>query len=80
MTAVTARMTRAEVAAHFSISLGTLRRWVKSGKLPAPVKLGECHYWYRESIEKTDRLFREASEKNLKKRAIFGDKVGDKDA
>lgn len=33
-------MTEAEVAADFDVTVITLRRWVKAGDFPEPVKIG----------------------------------------
>lgn len=40
-----------EVAAHFNVSRTTIWRWVKTGVLPKPVKLGGLVRWRREEIE-----------------------------
>lgn len=44
-------MDAVEVAAHFNVSRTTIWRWVKSGVLPKPVKLGGLVRWRRDEIE-----------------------------
>ena len=41
-----------EVAAYFNISVNTVWRWVKSGALPEPSRMGKRFtYWQRKDIE-----------------------------
>lgn len=40
-----------EVAQHFGCGASTIYRWVKSGVIPHPVKLGGLTRWRRADIE-----------------------------
>jgi len=45
-------LTRAELLALLRVSAPTLKRWVRAGAFPAPLKLGpNCLRWRRSEIE-----------------------------
>jgi excisionase family DNA binding protein len=44
-------MTTDELASYFSCSRSTIWRWVKSGVIPAPRRLGGLNRWRRADIE-----------------------------
>lgn len=43
-------LTDADLASLFGVCLITVRRWLKAGKLPAPIKLGDRRYWHPSAI------------------------------
>jgi predicted site-specific integrase-resolvase len=40
-----------ELAEHFSVSVRTLNRWVASGEIPPPTKIGGRCFWRTLDIE-----------------------------
>ncbi len=59
-------MTTKEVSAYFGISVNTVTKWVKTGRLPAPFCRGQGgHAWFRSSIEKARDYLRDDLERNM---------------
>jgi predicted DNA-binding transcriptional regulator AlpA len=46
-----ARVTYEDLARDFDVSLVTVRSWVKDGRLPAPIKLGQKRFWLRSTLD-----------------------------
>ena len=44
-------LTAHQVAEMLAVSVGSVWRWSKSGKLPAPVKLGRASRWRKSDLE-----------------------------
>lgn len=59
------RLSKDEVLEYFGISSATLYRWIRAGRIAAPVRLGQRTYWYLSSIQKTESYMRRCSEENL---------------
>ena len=67
MTTLKGMITRQELKDALGIGETALCRWVKQGKVPAPVRIGKCTYWFDDAIEKTMDTLRRRSEKNLRR-------------
>lgn len=62
------RIDRAQVQEYFGIGTNTVTRWIESGKLPSPVKIGRKDFWrFVDILHAEERLF-DASLKNLRRK------------
>lgn len=59
-----------QVCEHFEgISKGTVRNWIRIGKLPKPVEIKGMYKWRYVDILRAEDAMYDAGLKNLKKRA-----------
>ncbi|AYN22258.1 AlpA family phage regulatory protein [Alcaligenes aquatilis] len=65
-----ALISRAEFASRLGISLATLHRWVASGMLPSPVRLGRRHsVWHSSVVRATLRQLTHGDEAAMGRQA-----------
>ena len=60
-------ISRQQLKDALGIGETTLCKWVKQGKVPAPIRIGLSTYWFDDAVEKTLETLRRRSEKNLRK-------------
>ena len=58
-------LTAQEVRDKFKISKTTYFRWLKTHKLPSPIRLGKYTYFDADSIRKAEQMLKTISERNL---------------
>ena len=59
-------MQPSEVMERFGISRATMNRWIRTGKLPRTVRIGQRTWFAKSSIDRAERLMIERAEASLK--------------